>query len=119
MIIDLAIPWFVNFYVSWHRLCEQGAVDALWLTYEEMLADKEGSVRQVLEFLGFRVIEAIDRDILSRRYRTFRDGRVGQGVSALTARQQARIRELFSYYPTVDFGKYGIIGSGQPDSISS
>src|SRR5208283_4606355 len=42
MVINLAVPWFVNFYVSWHRLCEQGAVDALWITYEQMMADKEG-----------------------------------------------------------------------------
>src|SRR5215472_10931654 len=46
MIIDLALPWFVNFYVSWHRLCEQGAVDALWLTYEELSADKEATLRR-------------------------------------------------------------------------
>jgi hypothetical protein len=108
MIIDLAVPWFVNFYVSWYRLCEQGAVDALWITYEQMFAEKERTLRQVLEFLGIRNIGAIDQDILSRRYRTFRDGRSGQGVSVLTARQQARIREQFSYYPTIDFGKYGI-----------
>jgi hypothetical protein len=114
MIIDLAVPWFVNFYVSWYRLCEQGAVDALWITYEQMFAEKERTLRQVLEFLGIRNIGAIDQDILSRRYRTFRDGRSGRGVSVLTARQQARIREQFSYYPTIDFGRYGIgiTGSG-------
>jgi hypothetical protein len=108
MIIDLAVPWFVNFYVSWYRLCEQRAVDALWLTYEQMLAEKEGTLRQVLEFLGFRNIGAIDQDLLSRRYGTFRDGRIGQGISALTAKQRKRIREHFSYYASVDFGKYGL-----------
>ena len=108
MIIDLALPWFVNFYVSWYRLCEQGAVDALWLTYEQMLADKEGTLRQVLEFLGFRDIGAIDQGLLSYKYPTFRDGQIGQGGSALTATQQKRIREHFSYYPGVDFGRYGL-----------
>src|SRR5208283_2913013 len=34
LIIDLTVPWFINFYVSWYRLCEQGAVEALWITYE-------------------------------------------------------------------------------------
>ena len=108
MIIDLAVPWFVNFYVSWYRLCEQRAVDALWLTYEQMFADKEGTLRQVLEFLGLSDIGPIDQHLLSREYRTFRDGRIGQGVSALTAEQRKRIREHFSYYPTVDFAKYGL-----------
>ena len=108
MIIDLALPWFVNFYVSWHRLCEQGAVDALWLTYEQMSADKEGTLRQVMGFLGFRDIGAIEPELLSRKYGTFRDGRVGQGASTLTATQRDRIRALFAYYPGVDFCRYGL-----------
>lgn len=108
MIIDLAVPWFVNFYVSWHRLCEQGAVDALWVTYEELFADKERTVRRVLDFLGLHNGASIDPAILSRRYRTFRDGRVGQGAATLTAEQQRRLRERFSYYPDIDFGKYGL-----------
>ena len=108
MIIDLAVPWFVNFYVSWYRLCHQGAVEALWVTYEELFGDKEKTVRRVLDFLGLRYTAAIDPGILSRRYRTFRDGRVGQGALTLTAEQQRRLRERFSYYADVDFGKYGI-----------
>src|SRR5215831_3854694 len=98
MIIDLALPWFVNFYVSWHRLCEQGAVDALWLTYEQLYADKEGTLRRALEFLDLRHEGAIDPELLSQRYGTFRDGRVGQGAEALSAGQRERIRALFAYY---------------------
>ena len=108
MIIDLAVPWFVNFYVSWHRLCQQGAVDALWVTYEELFGDKEKAVRRVLDFLGLRYAAGIDPRVLSRKYRTFRDGRVGQGALTLTAEQQRRLRTQFSYYPDVDFDKYGI-----------
>jgi Sulfotransferase domain len=108
LIIDLAVPWFVNFYVSWYRLCEQGAVDALWVTYEQLIADKEQTLRQVLAFLGLEAPAAIDPEILTRKYHTFRDGRVGQGASALTAEQHRRLRERFSYYPGVDFGKYGV-----------
>ena len=108
MIIDLAVPWFVNFYVSWYRLCHQGAVEALWVTYEELFGDKEKTVRRVLDFLGLRYTAGIDPGILSRKYRTFRDGRVGQGALTLTTEQQRRLRERFSYYPGVDFGKYGI-----------
>ncbi|HEV3241509.1 MAG TPA: glycoside hydrolase family 99-like domain-containing protein [Casimicrobiaceae bacterium] len=111
LIIDLALPWFVNFYVSWYRLCEQGAVDALWITYEQLFAEKEATLRQVLAFLGFADIGAIAPSLLSRTYDTFRDGRVGQGSAALSARQQAKVRALFAHYPGVDFSKYGIVGS--------
>jgi len=108
MIIDLAVPWFVNFYVSWYRLCEQGAVDALWVTYEELFADKERIVKQVLDFLGLHNSASIDPAILSRKYRTFRDGSVGQGAATLTAEQQRRLRERFAYYSDVDFSRYGL-----------
>lgn len=107
MVIALAVPWFVNFYVSWYRLCEQGAVDALWVTYEQMLADKEATLRHILDFLGLPAV-AIDRKLLERRYDTFRDGRTGCGRALLSAAQRARIRELFSYYPGIDFAKYGL-----------
>ena len=108
MIIDLAVPWFVNFYVSWYRLCEQGAVDALWVTYEELMADTEAIVRKVLAFVGLDATLSIAPDVLARRYSTFRDGRSGQGATALSDEQQRRLRERFAYYPGVDFTRYGL-----------
>jgi hypothetical protein len=108
MIIDLAVPWFVNFYVSWYRLCEQGAVDALWVTYEELVADKEATVRKVLAFLGLDATVSIAPEVLSRRYNTFRDARIGQGAVELSDDQQRRLRERFAYYPGVDFSRYGV-----------
>jgi hypothetical protein len=107
-VIDLAIPWFVNFYVSWYRLCEARAVDALWVTYEEMVADPRATVRKVLGFLGFPAELPIPPGVLERKYHTFRDGRVGQGADALTPEQGRRLRERFAYYPDVDFGRYGL-----------
>jgi len=107
MIIDLAVPWFVNFYVSWQRLCEQGAVDALWMTYEKMLADKRGALREILDFLGLPQV-TIDPELLDRRYGTFREGKRGRGSWILSAEQRARIRGHFSFYSGVDFGKYGV-----------
>ena len=108
LVIDLALPWFVNFYVSWYRLCAQGTVDALWLTYEQMVADTEGTLRQALAFLGLPAAGTIDPELLARKYGSFRDGRTGQGDARLTMRQKERIRALFAYYPGVDFGKYGL-----------
>jgi hypothetical protein len=107
-VIDLALPWFVNFYVSWYRLCEQGAVEAVWITYEEMVADPRATLRKVLDFLGFAGDLPIPPALLERKYHTFRDGRVGQGATALTREQQRRLRERFAYYPDVDFGRYGL-----------
>jgi hypothetical protein len=107
-VIDLALPWFVNFYVSWYRLCQAGEVDALWLTYEEMVADPKVTLRKALSFLGFAADRPLPAEILERKYHTFRDGRVGQGAAALRAEQHRRLRERFAYYPDVDFGRYGL-----------
>src|SRR5437773_6443340 len=89
MIIDLAVPWFVNFYVSWHRLCQQGAVEALWVTYEELFGDKEKTVRRVLDFLGLRYAAAIDPAILSCKYRTSAVAPVCHGPLPLAADLQS------------------------------
>ena len=107
-IIDLAVPWYVNFYVSWYRLCEQGSVDAIWVTYEDLFSRNEESIKNILEFLGYRDIDEIDKSILLHKYKTFRSGRSDQGESELTEKQQERIRAYFSYYSGVDFSKYGI-----------
>jgi hypothetical protein len=107
-VVDLAVPWFVNFYVSWHRLCQAGQVDALWVTYEEMVADPKATLGKVLSFLGFGADTPLPAEILERKYHTFRDGRVGQGAAGLTKDQQRRLRERFAYYPDIDFSRYGV-----------
>ncbi len=108
MVIDLAVPWFVNFYASWHRLCAKGMVEAMWVTYEDMMADKMGTLENILRFVGFPCSKGIDASILEVKYSTYRDGRSHQGREALSEAQRQRIRRHFSYYPGVDFGMYGI-----------
>ncbi len=107
-IIDLAIPWYVNFYVSWHRLCDQGAVDAIWVSYEEMIAEKEKTLKTILNFIDVKYVGEIDQEILSAKYQKFRKGATGEGESALTRQQRTRINKLFSYYSDVDFSLFGL-----------
>ena len=47
MIVRLAAPWYVNFYMSW-----RSAPDALLLSYEQLIADPAGVLRDVLTFAG-------------------------------------------------------------------
>jgi len=107
-IIDLAIPWYVNFYVSWHSLCEQRAVDAIWITYNQLFSEKEETLKTIMAFLGCQNAGEIDQEILSIKYKTFRSGGSGEGVSELTTEQKTRIRRYFAYYSDIDFSKYGI-----------
>lgn len=106
MIIDLALPWYVNFYVSWYRLCAQNAVEAIWISYEDLMNDKEKVIKGITSFLGYRHIDAIDPAILDRQYETYREGNPGKGDLVLTTEQKNRIRRHFRYYPDIDFSLY-------------
>ena len=83
MIIDLALPGSSISTSPGIGFASRAPSEALWLTYEQLFADKEGTLRQALEFLGFREIGAIDQELLSRKYGTFRDGWIGQGACTL------------------------------------
>ncbi len=109
-IIDLAVPWYVNFYVSWQRLCERNAVAGLWVAYEEMMADREKAVRSALDFLGLQAKISLDKELLEARYTTFRQGGSGQGISSLNDDQKRRIARQFKHYPEIDFARYGFKG---------
>lgn len=108
LIIDLIVPWYVNFYVSWYRLCERGSVNAIWITYEDMMADKHNTVNSILNFVGAKNISNKSEEIFAKRYPTFRDGSVGRSDEMLSNDRKDRIKKLFSYYHDIDFGKYGI-----------
>jgi len=107
-IIDLAVPWYVNFYVSWYRLCEAGAVTGHWITYEAMMADKKGVVDGALDFLAIEQRSQEGVAALDRRYATYGEARTGRGEAELTAEQKSRIARLFSYYPDIEFSGYGL-----------
>jgi len=107
-LIDLAVPWYVNFYVSWYRLCAQGEIQAKWVSYETMMADKRASINEILDFLQAPNLSRNTEEILTRKYATFNVGRNGRGREILSAAQQDRVRRLCSYYPDVDFSRYGL-----------
>jgi hypothetical protein len=108
MVIDLAIPWYVNFYVSWYRLCRKNAVHAMWITYEHLMTNKEKTVQSILHFLGYPVPSAIDPVPLNKKYDTFHKGKIGQGNVILSEDRKIRVKKLFSYYPDVNFDKFGL-----------
>ncbi len=113
-IIEMGLPWFYSFYVSWYDACAKGEIEAVWLTYEEMVGDWPAALRKVLEFYGLerddtRIEEAL---AYTRRldYEKIRvnEGRVGRGESLLSARQSQRIVDMARFYPWVDFSRVGI-----------
>ncbi|RNC83951.1 MAG: hypothetical protein ED557_09275 [Balneola sp.] len=109
LIIDLAIPWYINFYVSWYRLCEQKIINTKWVTYEELFSDKEKVLRDIMRFLGFGEIGTIDKNILSKKYSTYNSDKNREtSRSLLTDLQIEKVYDYTSHYKDIDFSKFGL-----------
>lgn len=106
MIIDLAIPWYVNFYVSWYRLTEQNIVNPIWVNYEDMMNDKKNTIVSILNFFDFPFNGEINSTILNEKYSTYNKGNSGRGNILLSDERKSRIKEKFSYYKDVNFDRY-------------
>lgn len=113
LLIAHALPWYINFYVSWYDSCRTGSIDAMWLSYEDLVQDWAAGVHGVLEFYGIphsleRVRTALER--LSSGDRG--DIRLNVGVTGrgaeLSEAQHDRVREQAALYPWVDFTRIGI-----------
>jgi hypothetical protein len=113
-IIDLGLPWYFNFFVSWTEAARADEVSTLWLRYEDAMQDWSAAAKRVLEFCE---IETSDSAIASSlEATTSRDpqslrlnkGVVGRGKATLTIEQQDRIERFATYYPHVDFSMIGI-----------
>ena len=106
MIIDLAIPWYVNFYVSWYRLTEQNIVNPIWVNYEDMMNDKNNTIISILNFIDFPFNGEINSTILNEKHSTYNKGDSGRGDILLSDERKKRIMEKFSYYEDVNFDRY-------------
>ncbi len=113
MIIDMALPWYFNFYVSWFEARRTQAIDLLWTSYEEVMADKAAAIRRILTFYSLPVNEAKVENILAeaeekRKASRFNKGVSGRGTALLTDAQRDRVRAMTRFYPWVDFSLMGL-----------
>lgn len=106
-IIDMALPWYVSFFVSWTEAARRGDIPVFWLNYREMMQDKEAVLAQILGFYGLdRYRQAIGKALA--RAGTGSDTRLNVGVSGrgratLSDAQVDRIYRQVSHYPGIDF----------------
>lgn len=115
-IIEHGIPWYFNFYVSWHQAVAGKRTDGLWLKYEEVVGDWPKALRMVADF--YRLDKNDDQIDLalkqtsakSKRKTRLNKGVAGRSLTALTDRQRDRIIRMARFYPDVDFSKMGIDG---------
>lgn len=113
LLIENVIPWYFQFVASWDLVEKRKQLEVHWLTYEQLIADKTGTVLKILEFYGLGAsrrgveqrIKAIESN--ERKIR-FNKGVAGRGKSGLNDLQKERIRRLARYYPSTDFARIGL-----------
>lgn len=105
-LVDMALPWYIHFYVSWWK-----AENRLLVTYEDLISDPRREVQRIARFgkLGWdddafaEVLTKVQGGSSTRR----NVGGAGRG-EALTEEMRARVLKFCSYYPDVDFGPIGL-----------
>jgi LPS sulfotransferase NodH len=111
-LIDLALPWYVNFVMSW-KSAEAEGTPTLWVAYEDMMADKAGTVRRILEFYGLTrfnsEVDAAISHVDNVSHTRFNKGVSGRGEDQLSTSQRQRIVDRFRHYPDMDFSMIGIV----------
>lgn len=101
LIIDHVMPWYASFYASWDRVARLGQLDCLFVTYEDMIADKPASIVKIAEFLQLgktaadcaAAVQAVEADAAKIR---LNKGVAGRGAAALSDGQKSRLRALVS-----------------------
>jgi hypothetical protein len=110
-VIDLAVPWYLNFYASWFTARHKGEVGFLWVDYELLSRDPAGQLRRTIEYLGLsrcdeEIQAALDHAVGA--VTRLNVGRAGRGADLLSPEQKQRISRLRTYYPQVDFSPIGL-----------
>ncbi len=113
-IIDMIIPWYFNFYTSW--ITNMAKIDCLVIKHEDMIADPQKTIRNVLEFNDITV--KMDDSNISRVIKgvigsgkdksRLNKGIAGRGETELSIDQKNRVRSLTHYYKNIDFGLIGL-----------
>jgi hypothetical protein len=107
-VVELAAPWYVNFYVSWWKSHPD------WMVrYEDAILGGPAGIASVLDKIGVRAgIDQVERSIAAARGMNsrFNVGEAGRGVAMLTADNKTRLARLASFYPDVDFRPIGLGG---------
>ena len=113
-IIELGIPWYFNFYVSWYEATSSNRIEALWMQYENVIESWVEALTMISQFYTLNktkqeIEDALQRTMNMKKDRTrLNKGVAGRGDAALSDEQKEKIIEMSRFYPWVDFSLLGI-----------
>lgn len=97
-IIDLFVPWCVDFVIGWDEAARNSDIPILTLTYDEIIANKTEAAQRALNHLDIRApISAIEKAVRmsdGNADANFNVGIGGRGQNCLSAEQLDRIAEI-------------------------
>ena len=107
------VPWYLSFLASWIDAAGADRLDCLLVTYEQMNADKPGTLKAICDHQGIdKSAEACAKAVgwtEGVRVRTRKNKAVaGRGEDALSAEQKARIARLAACYHDIDLSPIGL-----------
>lgn len=97
-LIDMVVPWYLQFYVSWKDYSLKNEI--YWINYRDIVKSSEGVVAGILNNMqiGFsekNLAQLINEEKFSHR---FNQGIAGRGKTEMTSKQREKIRQLAKYY---------------------
>jgi hypothetical protein len=112
-IVELGIPWYVDFFVSWNEAERRQTVDTLWIRYEDAVSDWPATMARIATFYGIEHDqEAIEGALERTRARAtslrLNKGTTGRGETMLHASARERIEQYARFYPEIDCSPIGL-----------
>lgn len=102
-VIDLFMPWYIDFLVGWHRASVEAGVPVLWVKYEKMLTNKSETVRRVLDYFDVTKLKIPIEDAIEaadgKKGTNFNVGAAGRGKQKLSPTQFDRLERLMDWIP--------------------
>lgn len=110
-VIEMMLPWYMNFYGTWFRQLKDSPGLAFLAPYERLVTDPHLMLREILDFVGEQRTGAeIDLAIEKAKGRFTRKnkGVIGRGNQTLTTAQISKIQGYRKYFPRIDFSVVGL-----------
>jgi hypothetical protein len=120
-VIDLILPWYLNFLGSWIEAKKHKDIRLLWLNHSDWIHQPEATLKKIDAFCGLsHSDEAAARAVVQAKKKPIRlnVGRSGRGVELLDDELQAKISHLFSYYPCCEPYRAQLISEPAPASLT-
>ena len=104
---------FFDFYISWKEAAQHKVINPLFITYDELIGDKVGTIIKAANFIGEEISEEKVRlcvqELEKNRKKEirFNQGIVGRGKELLSEEQMQKILKIAEFYHS-----YGLEGLG-------